>query len=76
MPDERVMSAVAQFEQMQHARFGWEDLWQQISDNVVGRRDFSTIRTPGERRMSGIHDITALLSGELLAGPFQAIFIL
>lgn len=73
MPDERAMSAIAQFEHMKQARFGFEDLWQQIADNMIGRRDFSTIRTPGERRMGGIHDITALLSGELLAGALHSL---
>ena len=73
MPDDRVKSAVAQFEQLKQARFGFEDLWQQIADNEVGRRDFSTIRTPGDRRMGEIHDITALLSGELLAGALHSL---
>ncbi len=73
MPDERVMAAIAQHEQMKQARFGFEDMWQQIADNVVGRRDFNTIRTPGDRRMGNLHDITALLSGELLAGALHSL---
>ena len=73
MPDQRAMSAIAQFEHMKQARFGFEDLWQQIADNMIGRRDFGTLRTPGERRMGGIHDITALLSGELLAGALHSL---
>lgn len=73
MPDERALSAVAQFEALKQDRFGWEYLWQQVSDNIVGRRDFNTIRTPGDRRMSDIHDITALLSGELLAGALHSL---
>lgn len=71
--DERAMSAIAQFKHMEQARFAFEDLWQQIADNMIGRRDFSTIRTPGERRMGDIHDITALLSGELLAGALHSL---
>jgi len=73
MPDQRVMSAIAQFEQMKQARFGFEDMWQDIADNVVGRRDFNTIRTPGDRRMGNLHDITALLSAELLAGALHSL---
>ena len=73
MPDQRVMSAVAQFGHLKQARFAFEDMWQQIADNMIGRRDFSTIRTPGERRMGDIHDITALLSGELLAGALHSL---
>jgi len=73
MPDERVNSAIAQYTQLKQERFGWEDLWQQIADNEVGRRDFNTLRTPGDQRMSEIHDITALLSGELLAGALHSL---
>ena len=73
MPDERAKSAVAQFDHLRNDRHTWEDTWQQIADNMVGRRDFNVIRTPGERRMSDIHDITALLSGELLAGALHSL---
>jgi hypothetical protein len=73
MPDERAKSAVAQFHQLKNERGTWEDTWQQIADNMVGRRDFSTIREPGQRRMDEIHDITALLSGELLAGALHSL---
>lgn len=73
MPDERAKAAIAQFEQLKQARFGFENLWQQIADNEVGRRDFNTTRTPGEQRMGEIHDITALLSGELLAGALHSL---
>jgi hypothetical protein len=73
MPDDRVLSAIAQHAQLQQERYGWEDMWQQIADHMVGRRDFSTIRTPGDRRMGNIHDITALLSGELLAGALHSL---
>ena len=48
-------------------------MWQLIADNEVGRRDFNVIRTPGDRRMGDIHDITALLSGELLAGALHSL---
>ncbi len=73
MPDERAKSAVAQFGHLRDERHTWEDTWQQIADNEVGARDFNTIRTPGTRRMSQIHDITALLSGELLAGALHSL---
>ena len=68
-----VASAIAQYEQLKQGRYGWENMWQQIADNMVGRRDFSTMRTPGDRRMGDIHDITALLSAELLAGALHSL---
>jgi len=71
--DTRVLSAISQFEALKQERYGWDDMWQQIADNMVGRRDISVIRTPGSRRMSEIHDITALLSGELLAGALHSL---
>jgi hypothetical protein len=64
---------IAQYEQLRHDRMTWENTWQQIADNELGRRDFLTIRTPGERRMTQIYDITALLSGELLAGALHSL---
>jgi hypothetical protein len=73
MPDQRVMSAIAQFENLRKERHTWEHTWQEIADNMVGRRDFNVIRTPGEKRMAEIHDITALLSGELLAGALHSL---
>lgn len=73
MSDERALRAIAQFNQLKGERHTWEDTWQRIADNMVGRRDFNVIREPGERRMSDIHDITALLSGELLAGALHSL---
>ncbi len=73
MTDTRALSAVAQFDHLPPDRFGWEHMWQLIADNEVGRRDFNVIRTPGDRRMGDIHDITALLSGELLAGALHSL---
>lgn len=73
MPDDRAKSAIAQYEQLKQGRFGWDDMRQQIADHMVGRRDFTTIRTPGDRRMGEIHDITGLLSGELLAGALHSL---
>jgi hypothetical protein len=71
--DTRALSAIAQVDQLEQERYGWVDMWQKIADNMVGKRDFSTMRTPGDRRMGDIYDITALLSGELLAGALHSL---
>ena len=73
MSDSVAKSAIAQYDQLKLERSSFEALWQDISDNVVGRRDTTTMRTPGQRRMAPIHDITALLSGELLAGALHSL---
>ena len=65
--------AIEQFEALANERFTWEEMWQEIADHMIGRRDFNTIRTPGDRRMVEIYDTTGLLSAELLAGALHAL---
>lgn len=49
--------------------------WQDISDNVVGRRSFSTSSTQGENRMTSIYDTTGLMSGNMLSGALHGLLI-
>lgn len=49
--------------------------WQDISDNVVGRRTFSNSITPGTNRMVRIYDTTALMSGQMLAGALHGLMV-
>ena len=50
-----------------------ENTWQQIADNLLGRRDFTVTRTPGQNRMDVIYDDTAKVSGSLLAGAIHSL---
>lgn len=50
-----------------------ENTWQQIADNLLGRRDFTTERTRGQQRMQRIYDDTAKVSGSLLAGAMHSL---
>jgi hypothetical protein len=50
-----------------------ENTWQEISDNLLGRRDFTVIRTPGEQRMQKIYDDTSKVSSSLLSGAMHSL---
>lgn len=63
----RSRQLLKRFESLKGMRSNWETTWQDISDSVIGRRDFVTQRTPGTRRMERIYDTTALLTSQLLA---------
>jgi hypothetical protein len=49
--------------------------WQDIADNLVGRRTFTTSWQPGENRMKQLYDTTALMSGNMLAGAVNGILV-
>lgn len=49
--------------------------WQEISDNVVGRRSFVGDRVSGDNRMRRIYDTTGLMSGNMLAGALRGILV-
>ena len=50
-----------------------ENTWQEISDNLLGRRDFTVIRTRGEQRMQRIYDDTSKVSSSLLSGAMHSL---
>lgn len=51
-----------------------ENTWQEIADNLLGRRDFTVERTTrGEQRMARIYDDTSKVSGSLLAGAMHSL---
>jgi hypothetical protein len=50
-----------------------ETTWQEISDNLLGRRDFTTERTRGQQRLARIYDDTSKVSGGLLAGAMHSL---
>jgi hypothetical protein len=65
--ESRSRQLAKRYEALKGMRSNWETQWQEISDFVIGRRDFITERTPGQRRMERVYDTTALLTSQLLA---------
>lgn len=74
MPDDpRLTELLARFQAIGHDRRTTETTWQEIADHELGRRDFITLRTPGEQRQQRIYDDTAKVSGGLLAGAMHSL---
>lgn len=63
----------SRYEELTNARRTTETTWQEISDNLLGRRDFTTERTRGQQRLARIFDDTAKVSGGLLAGAIHSL---
>lgn len=55
------------------ARGGFETVWQEIADNLLGRRDFVGAATPGRKRMGRIYDSTGLQAADMLAAALHAL---
>jgi hypothetical protein len=53
---------------MKSDRYNYESAWQEVSDLMLPKRDFTTTRSPGQRRTQTIYDSTALHAVEQLAG--------
>jgi hypothetical protein len=66
VPDERARRVLARYDRMASERANFESHWQEVADYVVGRRDFSSERTPGTKRMDHLYDTTALHASGLL----------
>ncbi len=63
----------ARFDELKAGRTTTEDTWQQISDNLLGRRDFTVKRTPGEQRLQRIYADAAKVSSSLLSGAMHSL---
>jgi len=50
-----------------------DNTWQEIADNLFGRRDFTVVRTKGEQRLREIYDDTSKVSGSLLSGAIHSL---
>lgn len=61
------------FDQAQGLRINFENDWQQISDQGLGRRDYTTERTPGRSRTTEILDTTMRQAQTMLAGALQGL---
>jgi len=71
--DEQAKQILQRWETLKLERSTTEDSWQEIADNLLGRRDFISKRTPGERRMARIYDGTSKVAGEDLAGALHSL---
>jgi len=61
-----------QWEGVAAQRSGFQSVWQEISDHLLGRRDFSTEATPGRKRMARIYDTTGLQAADLLSAALHS----
>lgn len=61
-----------QFEGSESARYNFASVWQEIADNLLGRRDFTTDASPGRKRMAKIYDTTGLQAVGLLASALHS----
>src|SRR3990172_4297779 len=50
-----------------------ENVWQQIADHELGRRNFVSKQTPGQKRQQRIYDDSSKVSGQLLAGAMHSL---
>lgn len=64
---------IARVDELSADRRTTENTWQEIADNLLGRRDFTTERTPGQQRMQRIYDDTSKVSSSLLAGAMHSL---
>jgi len=71
--DEQAKKLLSRWESLKLERSTTENSWQEIADNLLGRRDFISRRTPGEQRMARIYDGTSKVAGEDLAGALHSL---
>ncbi len=64
---------IVTFDQVESMRLNFESEWQQISDEGLGRRDFTTQRSPGRQRTARILDTTMRQSQTMLVGGLQGL---
>lgn len=73
MPDDNAKKIIGRFDRLSDARAEWESTWQDISDHILGRRDFVKNYEPGSIRTSKIYDNTGMLAAGLLAGGIHTL---
>ena len=69
----RAKQILTRFERLSASRAHFENSWQDIADHVLGRRDFTTERTPGHIRTATIYDNTGMLAAGLLSGGLHTL---
>jgi len=73
MPTSQYKKLLERAEGLYADRNTTENTWQQIADNELGRRDFTTIRSRGEQRLQHVYDGTSKISGGLLTGSIHSL---
>lgn len=68
MDTSAVKKYLARFGKMKADRSNYDSAWQEVSDYMLPRRDFTSQRAQGEQRTQKIYDSTALHAVEQLAG--------
>ncbi|GAG11293.1 unnamed protein product, partial [marine sediment metagenome] len=71
--DSQAKKLMSRWESLKLERSTTENAWQEIADNELGRRNFTSRRTPGETRMARIYDGTSKVAGEDLAGAIHSL---
>ncbi len=64
---------IGRADELQGDRETTENTWQRIADNMLGRRDFTVLRTRGQQRMQRIYDDTSKVSSSLLSGAIHSL---
>jgi hypothetical protein len=65
---------ISLFDQYKSARTTWEDTWQEVADNLVGRREFKTdVYQGGRQRLAKIYDGTGMRSAQLFASAISSL---
>jgi len=73
--DEDDRKIKADFEDAKQARQNWESLWQDISDLVELRNDFTVKREKGQPRHNRVFDATAIRSNSQLAAGLESFLV-
>ena len=64
---------IAYFETLRDDRLQFDNMWQEVADHSLGRRDFQTVRQPGRQRMTRIFDTTSRDANNLLKAALHAL---
>ncbi len=67
-----VNDILRQWDEVAAGRAGFQSVWQEIADHLLGRRDFTGAGTPGRKRMARIYDTTGLQAADLLAAALHS----
>lgn len=66
------LELLRQWEDVSAQRSGFQTVWQEIADHLLGRRDFSVQGAPGRKRMARIYDTTGLQAADLLSAALHS----
>lgn len=73
MEDDRAKSILKRYETRKSERLHFDNLWQEVSDHALGRRDFTVDRQQGQKRNTLIYDTTSQDANELLGAALHSL---